>query len=293
MVRSQQQQLAAWNPARDAWETQTTGMFCEHSDVYSETWPTSGMTRGGTAYALPTWEQRTAGSVFSSSRLLATPTAAISKGGRPQDSRGKRDLRLDLLPTATRSELLPTPRAAAGGSATETVALPLADYRDAIARAEQAVGRAAPEALEPGRNGGPRLSPRFVEWLMMLPDGWVTDVPGLSRAEQLRALGNGVVPAQGRRGLARVPRRRGVARGPVPDWARVLNVVGEAGEFAEAYRRYTGHARRTGSIQEVAEELADVVISAATCAAQLGIDLDEAVRAKRQIVLSRGFGGAS
>ncbi len=83
------------------------------------------------------------------------------------------------------------------------------------------------------------------------------------------------------------------ARGPVPDWARVLNVVGEAGEFAEAYRRYTGHARRTGSIQEVAEELADVVISAATCAAQLGIDLDEAVRAKRQIVLSRGFGGAS
>lgn len=72
----------------------------------------------------------------------------------------------------------------------------LAHYRDAIARAEQAVGRAAPEPLEPSRNGGRRLSPRFVEWLMMLPDGWVTGVPGLSRAEQLRALGNGVVPAQ-------------------------------------------------------------------------------------------------
>ena len=28
---------------------------------------------------------------------------------------------------------------------------------------------------------------------MGLPAGWVTDVPGLSRNEQLRALGNGVV----------------------------------------------------------------------------------------------------
>ncbi|MFZ0048687.1 MAG: hypothetical protein WAL16_22795 [Streptosporangiaceae bacterium] len=29
-----------------------------------------------------------------------------------------------------------------------------------------------------------------------LPEGWVTDVPGLSRNAQLKALGNGVVPAQ-------------------------------------------------------------------------------------------------
>lgn len=31
---------------------------------------------------------------------------------------------------------------------------------------------------------------------MGLPDGWVTDVPGLSRSAQLKALGNGVVPQQ-------------------------------------------------------------------------------------------------
>ena len=31
---------------------------------------------------------------------------------------------------------------------------------------------------------------------MMLPEGWVTDVPGITRNEALRALGNGVVPAQ-------------------------------------------------------------------------------------------------
>lgn len=46
------------------------------------------------------------------------------------------------------------------------------------------------------------LSPRFVEWMMMLPDGWVTNpaiwrhVPGNHRNLQLRALGNGVVPPQ-------------------------------------------------------------------------------------------------
>lgn len=42
-----------------------------------------------------------------------------------------------------------------------------------------------------------RPAPRFVEWLMGLPDGWVTDPDlGLTPPEQLTALGNGVVPAQ-------------------------------------------------------------------------------------------------
>ncbi|MDT0477982.1 hypothetical protein RM863_38275 [Streptomyces sp. DSM 41014] len=41
-----------------------------------------------------------------------------------------------------------------------------------------------------------RLSPVFVEWLMGLPSGHVTAVPGLSRSAQLKALGNGVVTQQ-------------------------------------------------------------------------------------------------
>jgi DNA (cytosine-5)-methyltransferase 1 len=32
--------------------------------------------------------------------------------------------------------------------------------------------------------------------MMGLPDGYVTDVPGVSRTNQLKALGNGVVPQQ-------------------------------------------------------------------------------------------------
>lgn len=39
-------------------------------------------------------------------------------------------------------------------------------------------------------------NPEFVEWMMGLPAGWVTEVPGLTRTQQVKALGNGVVPQQ-------------------------------------------------------------------------------------------------
>lgn len=68
-------------------------------------------------------------------------------------------------------------------------------YAPLIARWEAILGRAAPDPTEPGRNG-PRLAARFTEWLMGLPDGWVCDVPGLSRNDMLRLLGNGVVRQQ-------------------------------------------------------------------------------------------------
>lgn len=32
--------------------------------------------------------------------------------------------------------------------------------------------------------------------MMGLPEGWVTGVPGLPRRDQLKAIGNGVVPQQ-------------------------------------------------------------------------------------------------
>jgi len=70
------------------------------------------------------------------------------------------------------------------------------DYEPAIRRWESATGRPAPAPTEPGKTGQPRLSPAFVEWLMGLPDGHVTAVPGLTRNEQLKLLGNGVVPHQ-------------------------------------------------------------------------------------------------
>lgn len=71
------------------------------------------------------------------------------------------------------------------------------DYAPAIARWEHVIGRPAPDPTEPGKNGNLRLSPAFVEWLMGLLAGHVTDPAiGITRNEQLKALGNGVVPQQ-------------------------------------------------------------------------------------------------
>jgi DNA (cytosine-5)-methyltransferase 1 len=50
--------------------------------------------------------------------------------------------------------------------------------------------QAIPNALVDGK-----LNAKFVEYMMGLPNGWVTDLD-LSRAQQLKMLGNGVVPQQ-------------------------------------------------------------------------------------------------
>ena len=71
------------------------------------------------------------------------------------------------------------------------------DYEPAIRRWESTLGRRTPAPTEPtGRDGGHRLSARFAEWMMGVPDGWIVDVPGISRNEALKAAGNGVVPQQ-------------------------------------------------------------------------------------------------
>lgn len=43
----------------------------------------------------------------------------------------------------------------------------------------------------------PGINPAFVEWMMGLPEGWVTETPGLGRPDQLKCIGNGVCPPQG------------------------------------------------------------------------------------------------
>jgi hypothetical protein len=71
-------------------------------------------------------------------------------------------------------------------------------YAAAITRWEARLGRRAPHPTRPdGKNGAHRLNPEFVEWMMGLPEGWLTAPEvGLTRAQQLKALGNGVVPQQ-------------------------------------------------------------------------------------------------
>lgn len=64
---------------------------------------------------------------------------------------------------------------------------------EAAVRRWESLTRPAPSPTEPNTKGNPRLHPAFSEWMMGWPAGWVTDID-ISRNDQLRIIGNGVVP---------------------------------------------------------------------------------------------------
>ena len=171
--------------------------------------------------------------------LLPTPVAQPS-GNTPEDHLRKkpgREVVTDLAIIAENGligsggRLLPTPGAydgERGGSqhpdkrragnhsvSIQDVAEHLTNwgpYASAIARWESAIGRPAPSPVRmDGKGGKARLNPALTEWMMGWPAGWVTDPPiSLSRAEQLKACGNGVVPQQAAAALREMLARPGV-----------------------------------------------------------------------------------
>lgn len=82
-----------------------------------------------------------------------------------------------------------------GGDAARRV-LDWGAYTPAIRRWERILARPAPAPTMTGQRGGQQLSPLFVEWMMGLPESWVTGVKGVNRNAALKMLGNGVVPQQ-------------------------------------------------------------------------------------------------
>lgn len=124
-------------------------------------------------------------------RLLPTPAAGNFNDGEDVAAWDARRARVKA--TSTAGNGMGEPLGIAAKRIAETL---FGDYAPAIRRWEQVTGHPAPPPTEPtGRNGAQRLSARFAEWMMGLPPGWVTDIP-ISRTEQLRAIGNGVVPQQ-------------------------------------------------------------------------------------------------
>lgn len=62
--------------------------------------------------------------------------------------------------------------------------------------------RSLPPIAEYNRKGARVVSTQFVEWVMGLPQGWVTSPEiGLARYLQIEVLGNGVVPQQAEEAL--------------------------------------------------------------------------------------------
>lgn len=70
------------------------------------------------------------------------------------------------------------------------------EYLPAIRRWECLSQSAAPIPVIRGPRGGVKVGPRFVEWMMGLPEGWATEVEGVSLNEQISRIGNGVMPLQ-------------------------------------------------------------------------------------------------
>lgn len=138
--------------------------------------------------------------------LLPTPNAQDGNGGGRYSSDGHQSTlpgEVRLLPTPRSSDCFGAGQHGDGGMDLRTTVslLPAMSaqwgkYAPAIARWEQIVGP-APAPTEPNRNGKPRLNPEFSSWMMGWPAGWVTDPAiGISRNDQLRIIGNGVVPQQ-------------------------------------------------------------------------------------------------
>lgn len=71
------------------------------------------------------------------------------------------------------------------------------EYGPAIHRWAEVLGRPAPTPTISGSRGKPVLNPSFTTWMQGLPDGYLTQVAGLSRGALIRLCGNGVVPQQG------------------------------------------------------------------------------------------------
>jgi hypothetical protein len=243
-----QKQIAVWNTALKLWTKPNEVLFSEHLELFSGTWPTSGMTQSGQAFELPMQGHHTNASEYSS---LPTPTTRDYKDGsanHERDGKVQTDTVARAIFSSGEIALMGTPRtSSANGSTPKQVAAgaPKSRIKDqvklfptlrasdgyerrnqktmdriardggdmtmttlartttdwgkfepAIRRWETILGRPAPEPTKPdGKDNNHRLSSKFTEWMMGLPDGWITG-HDLKRNDELKLAGNGVVPQQ-------------------------------------------------------------------------------------------------
>lgn len=145
-------------------------------------------------------------------RILPTPTTRDWKDSQaPHERDGvvQTDTVARAIFNSGEIDLIGTPRATASESSASQVAAGATKGRiedqvlttnwgkfEPAIRRWEALTRPAPAPTNPdGKDGNHRLSSKFTEWMMGLPDGWVTG-HGLKRNDELKMCGNGVVPQQ-------------------------------------------------------------------------------------------------
>lgn len=154
--------------------------------------------------------------VFHREDLFPTPTTRDYKDGTAEHERDgivQTDTvaravfnsgEIQLMPTTTASDWKGANNSGSGTTSSNGIAtvadnLPATSwgkFEPAIRRWEEVLGRPAPAPTKPdGKDGNHRLSSAFTEWMMGVPKGWITEA-GISRNEELKAAGNGVVPQQ-------------------------------------------------------------------------------------------------
>lgn len=67
------------------------------------------------------------------------------------------------------------------------------------------------------------------------------------------------------------------------------DIVKRAARIAGPLRRFLGHARRSGSLEDLALVLGQFVLTTRAIATQHGFDLDQAIAAKAEIIFGRGW----
>lgn len=178
--------FASWDTGADLFHLPATGLFPSLRQTYADKLPVAGAMRHGD--------------------LILRPELPAVRGPK-------------LLPTPRTTDTNGAGLHGAGGMDLRTVAAlhlgeGFGDYTEAVHRHADTFSLEIPAPLEDRPEGGRRLSAGFVEFLMTLPPGWVTDPGlGLSRSAQIKALGNGVVPAQAARALQVMVADAGVVSG--------------------------------------------------------------------------------
>jgi len=176
--------FARWDPATSCWRTSQACLF-GGLDTFSGPWPSSGSMRSGVCTARPRSALPTSGD--GSSSLLPPPAASAygyNQGGQSPDG----PIRYSLEGMASRN-LLPTPtvkgdynRADYNGKSGDGLVtavlrmLPTPRARDGKGAdlSSREGGASLPASLE---GNGKRLSPLFVEQMMLLPTGWTACEP--------------------------------------------------------------------------------------------------------------------